>query len=141
MVDDEVQSQHIRCHVLQPEDNLQELVSTFKKALAKAVVLVNTQDNYTLAPEFTSGMEKSTFPVVVVTKSDGTSLVKLLESHEGQTDILARLDTEGMAVEVQQQTDEEKLSTDPGAIGQGKRDGKKSDSQGTEANSVLMQQS
>ena len=88
---DDIECQHIRCHALQPGDSIKELVSTFKKALAKAVVLINTQDNYTLSPELTEGMEQGGFPVVILTKCDGQSLAEFLEKHYGQ-DVHAKLD-------------------------------------------------
>ena len=53
-------------------------------------MLINTHDNYTLAPEFTEGMEKSNFLVIILTKSDGNSLVEFLEKF--YQDVLARLD-------------------------------------------------
>ena len=90
IVNDDIQSQHIRCHALQPGDKIKDLVSSFKRALAKAVVLINTQDNYTLAPELIEGMEKSSFPVIILTKSDGNSLVEFLERF--YQDVIARLD-------------------------------------------------
>ena len=101
IVNDDIQSQHIRCHTLQPGDKIKDLVSSFRKAFAKALVLVNTQNNYTLSPELTEGLERSSFPVVIVTQSDGTSLNEFLERHFGQ-DVVARLDTVSMVVPAQQ---------------------------------------
>lgn len=53
---EDVQSQHIRCHQLHPDDDLAMLVSNFKEGHAKAVILVNTQENYSIAPQFLKGM-------------------------------------------------------------------------------------
>ena len=116
IVNDDIQSQHIRCHALQPGDKVKDLISSFKRALAKAVVLINTQDNYTLAPEFTEGMTKANYPIVVLTKSDGSSLVDLLDRYYGQTDILARLDVESSAVELQQEEQTEVEVSTEGSI-------------------------
>ncbi len=55
LVTDDVQSQHIRCHPLQDGDELSMLVSNFKEQHAKAVILINTQDNYSIAPQFLKG--------------------------------------------------------------------------------------
>lgn len=128
IVNNDVHSQHVGCHALHPGDNAKELVATFRRALAKAVVLVNTQDNYTLAPEFTEGVDKSNYPTIVLTKSDGASLVELLERYYGQTDVLARLDVEGIAVELQQEQAGLEQSTE--GSNQQKKDGKRSDSHG-----------
>lgn len=94
IVNDEVASQHLRCHVLQLDDNLSELVPTFRKADAKAIVLVNSEENFTFAAEFESGLDQSSYPIVVLTKSDGTRLVELLDNAYGQTEIYARLEKE-----------------------------------------------
>ena len=55
MVTDDVQSHHIRCHQLQAGDKLSVLLSNFKKQHAKAVILINTQDNYSIVPQFLEG--------------------------------------------------------------------------------------
>ncbi len=55
LVTDDVQSQHIRCHPLQDGDELSMLVSNFKEQHAKAVILVNTQDNYSIDRQFLEG--------------------------------------------------------------------------------------
>ena len=52
---EDVQSQHIRCHELLPKDDLAMLVANFKQAHAKAVILINTQENYSIAPQFLEG--------------------------------------------------------------------------------------
>ena len=99
---DDIVSEHIRCHALQPGDSIKELVSTFKKALAKAVVFINTQDNYTLSPELTEGMEQGCFPIVILMKSDGESLVAFLREHYEQN-IHAEMTIEMQAAQIQQQ--------------------------------------
>ena len=53
---EDIKCQHIRCHQLQVNDRLKELVSNFKKAHAVAVVLINTQQNYSIAPHSFEGM-------------------------------------------------------------------------------------
>ncbi len=55
LVTDDVQSHHIRCHQLQDGDKLSMLVSNFKEQHAKAVILINTQDNYSIVPQFLEG--------------------------------------------------------------------------------------
>lgn len=70
-----------------------ELVVAFRKVPIEAVVLINTRDNYMLAPEFLEGMDVGSFPIVVMKKSDGLALFRMLEC---QIEVLARLDVEGM---------------------------------------------
>ena len=55
LVTDNVESQHIRCHELHEGDELSMLVANFKAQHAKAVILINTQDNYFIAPRFLEG--------------------------------------------------------------------------------------
>ena len=62
LVTDDVQAQHIRCHELQEGDELSMLVANFKGQHAKALILINTQDNYSIAPQFLEG--RVGFPVV-----------------------------------------------------------------------------
>ena len=55
LVIDDVESQHIRCHELQEGDELSMLVANFKAKHAKALILINTQDNYSIASQFLEG--------------------------------------------------------------------------------------
>ena len=55
LVTDSIESQHIRCHELQEGNELSMLVANFKGQHAKALVLINTQDNYSFAPQFLEG--------------------------------------------------------------------------------------
>lgn len=89
------------------------------------MVLINTQDNYTLAPELTEGMEQGSFPIVILTKSDGISLAEFLEQYYGQ-DVLARLDIINMVDTHQvqhQQLSEIHQQEDPAMSTKGKRTG------------------
>lgn len=92
----DIQSQHIRCHELQPGEKVKELVSSFRKVHSKGIVLINTQNNYDLDPAFMEGMEVGRYPVVVVTKDDGAKLTQLLDSNE---QVMAKLDMIGLSRE------------------------------------------
>lgn len=94
IANEDVQSQHIRCHELQAGDNVQELVYRFKKAHSKALVLINTQNSYSLDSEFVEKIERGRYPIVVVTKDDGAALTQLIESHVDQLE--AKLDAISM---------------------------------------------
>ena len=41
-----IQSEHVRCHMLTPDDNIPELIVQYSKQDAQAVVLINTANNY-----------------------------------------------------------------------------------------------
>ena len=79
---EDMESQNIRCHELKLQDNLPELIADFQKAHAVAVVLINTSDNYFLHPSFVTETQKSDFPVVLLTKSDGMALLRKVEQYE-----------------------------------------------------------
>ena len=55
LVSDDVESEHIRCHGLRDGDDLSMLVANFKGQHAKALILLNTQENYSIAPQFLEG--------------------------------------------------------------------------------------
>lgn len=76
LVAEDVQSQHIRCHKLQMGDNLSDLIDTFQKAHAVAVVLINTSESDILDPSFIKGTKKSHFPVLILKQSCGNELLK-----------------------------------------------------------------
>ena len=87
--------QNIRCHELQAGEKLQELVIDFQKANAMAVVLINTGDDYFLHPSISEGTEKSSFPILVLTKSDGMKLQNIVEQHK-EKHMLARICVESV---------------------------------------------
>ena len=82
LVSEDVQSQHIRWHELQAGDDLPKLIADFQNAYAMAVVLINTTDNYSLHPSFLKGTKVSRYPVLVLTKSDGMTLMSKIEQYE-----------------------------------------------------------
>ena len=102
LVTEDVQSQHIRCHELQPGDSLAQLVRQYRSAYALAVVVINMEDSYTLAPAFLKEMERDNYPVLVLTKSDGKELLSHLDRYE-DVYVYARVDVESMVDVVTQQ--------------------------------------
>ena len=83
LVTENVGRENIRCHELQAGDTLQELVTGFQETNAKAVVLINTSNGYSLNPPILAGTKRSSFPVVVLTKSDGMKLLSIVNQHKG----------------------------------------------------------
>ena len=94
LVTENVGCQNIRCHKLQSGDKLQELITGFQETNAKAVVLINTSDDYFLHPSIWAGTKKSSFPVLVLTKSDGMKLLNIVEQHE--RNMLAKISVESI---------------------------------------------
>ena len=93
LVEEHVEGENIRCHQLQGDDWLSPLLETFKESYSKAVVLINTSDDYNLGSNFTRGLEETHLPVVVVTKSDGDAIQRCLEQGEMESeDVYARIE-------------------------------------------------
>ena len=72
-------SDNIRLHELEQGHQLTDLLNGFKNA--KAAVLINTTDSYEL-PQDLMCEKKLTFPVVIVKKTDGASIIKHMKSVE-----------------------------------------------------------
>ena len=54
---EDIEGRHIRCHQLQVNDRLKEVLFNFKEAQAVAVILINTQEDYSIAPHNLEGMQ------------------------------------------------------------------------------------
>ena len=95
IANEDVEGQHIQYHCLKSGDSVKSLAMSVKRVYGKALILVNTEDSYTLSPEF---VEEVTFlPIAVIKKSDGEIFKEFLETHE---DVLGRLDKESMTSQV-----------------------------------------
>ena len=80
-----IECQHIRLHQLQQSDDLNELAAKYKKSLAVAMILVNTQDSYELAEQLYHGIvraKKPILPAVVITMEDGKKIKEYLSRHD-----------------------------------------------------------
>ena len=92
IVTEEVQGDHVIVHKLEPGDKLAEIVSQYRSnILVKAVVVVNTGDSYMLKLDYLKGIEKSNFPLIVVTANDGQQLLEILDHSD---DVLCDIDIE-----------------------------------------------
>ena len=111
LVTEKVESQHIRCHELQAGDNLSELIASFQKAHALAVVLINTSDNYILQSSFLEETtQESQFPVLVLTKSDGVELLKKVEQFEN---VFAQITAEAFVDPPMSSGPQQKIGNEP----------------------------
>ena len=73
-----IQSEHVRCHMLTPDDNIPELIVQYSKQDAQAVVLINTANNYSLASPSLHGDAQMDIPVIVITFPDGEILLSII---------------------------------------------------------------
>ena len=81
-----IQCEHVRCHVLTPDDNIPELIVKYSRQHAQAVLLINTANNYTLICDAAC----SDIPVLVVTSQDGEELLLILDKFK-PGDILVQI--------------------------------------------------
>ena len=78
-----IQSEHIRCHVLTQNDKIPQLIAQYHREHARAVILINDADNYTLASPFLQGdAQQADIPVIVVTSQDGETLMTTLDEYK-----------------------------------------------------------
>ena len=82
---------HVFVHKLEPGENLAQLVTEYRGNSAKAVVVVNTAESYTVHPTHLEGLEKSNFPLLILTLSDGQKLLKALDHPN---DVMCDIDVE-----------------------------------------------
>ena len=90
LVNDNRKAENIRCHEFHKGEQLSLLLETFKKNCSKAVILINTSNDYKLPYEFTSGVEFC-LPVIVVSKSDGNRILKFLKYDKTYETVFAKI--------------------------------------------------
>lgn len=83
--------QSIRIHRLQMGKNLPEILKSLDRNYVKALVLVNTEENYIIPWEMVTSVKDVPFPLLVVKKSDGQEIFRCVERHIGDS-IYARVD-------------------------------------------------
>ena len=93
LVTEAVQGDHVFVYTLEEGDNLAEMVLDCRGQSAKAVVLINTCEDYSVDPVYLKGLERSTFPLIVVKHTDGQSLLKNLDRADGN-DVMCDIDVE-----------------------------------------------
>ena len=92
---EDIEGENIRCHQLQGDELLTELFERYRNSDSKAVVLINTSDDYQLAPDLVSGVEKPCLPVIVLSKIDGETVLKCLDdASQINEDVYAKIEVE-----------------------------------------------
>ena len=87
-----IQSEHIRCHVLVPDDDIPQLIAQYHREHARAVILINNADNYTLAsPSLHGDAPQVDIPVIVVTSQDGETLMSTLDEYNHPGEVIAQI--------------------------------------------------
>ena len=95
LVEEDVKGENIRCHMLQGHEQLSPLLEPFKENFSKAVVLINTSDDYNLSSDLTCDLEEIHLPVVLVTRSDGEQILHCLQQGEMESEaVCARIEAD-----------------------------------------------
>ena len=87
-----IQSEHIRCHGFAPDDDIPQLIAQYHRDHARAVILVNDADNYTLAsPSLHGDVPQADIPVIVVTSQYGETLMSTLNEFKNPGEVTAQI--------------------------------------------------
>jgi len=87
----DVVCEHIYCHEVKPDDNLDDLIAEFRSNHAVAVILLNCDESYSLPKTVQSSFTKTDYPVLVLAAEDGRKLLKTLLEEDEDGDFLAKV--------------------------------------------------
>ena len=77
--DEEIEGEHIRCLLLKEGEDLGQLVEQFQSAHAKAIVFVNSREDFMVeAQQWPQG---SSIPVLLLKASDGKELLSTVQTN------------------------------------------------------------
>lgn len=83
---------HIRLHELNNEDSLSFFMFTMASVAAtRGIVLINSENNYTLPKKFQSEEQGSQVSVVMVTKETGNELLKLARDNIREIEVMVEV--------------------------------------------------
>ena len=75
-----VEDEHIEIHFLSEDDDLLQFAEECRRNHAKAMIVINNAENYTLAPELTKPLQTlESFLVAILPLSEGSSLLECLK--------------------------------------------------------------
>ena len=75
--------EHVRCHQLQPEDDLPSLLANLDSSPGtKALLLINSEKNFFIQQSLLAEDEVPMYPVLVITSESGKALTNILEKNE-----------------------------------------------------------
>ena len=95
LVEEHCERENICCLQLQGVKHLATLLEAFKENFSKAVVLINTSDDYNLSSDLTCNLEEIHLPVVLVTRSDGEQILHCLQQGEMESEaVCARIEAD-----------------------------------------------
>ena len=75
--------EHVHCHQMQPEDDLPSLLANLDSSPGtKALLLINTENDFTIHQSLLAKDQVSMYPVLVITSGSGKVLTHILEKNE-----------------------------------------------------------
>ena len=94
--DEPIEGEHIRCIQLKDDEDLDQLMEHFISIHAKAVVFVNTRDDFTVKAQHWP--KQSVIPVLLLKASDGKELLSTVVNSEvhGKVEVESNVDTTTM---------------------------------------------
>jgi len=75
--------EHVRCHQLQPEDDLPSLLANLDSSPGtKALLLINNENKFFIQQSLLAEDQVSMYPVLVITSESGKVLTHILKKNE-----------------------------------------------------------
>lgn len=75
--------EHVRCHQLQPEEDLPSLMDNLDSSPGtKALLLINTENNFVIHESLLTKDQVSLYPVIIIAAGSGKVLTDILERNE-----------------------------------------------------------
>lgn len=75
--------EHVRCHQLQPEEDLPSLMANLDSSPGtKALLLINTENNFAIHESLLAKDQVSLYPVLIIAAGSGKVLTNVLEKNE-----------------------------------------------------------
>ena len=79
----DVTYEHVHCHQMQPEDDLPSLLANLdSRPGTKALLLINSENNFIIHQSLLAEDQVSIYPVLVITSESGKVLTRILEKNE-----------------------------------------------------------
>ena len=75
-------SQHILCHQLQPQESLEDIVSSCEADTTKAIIVVNSEPSFFLPTCEWNCLSRPSYPVCVMQCQEGEQLLEMVQRFE-----------------------------------------------------------
>ena len=116
-VDEHIEGEHIRCIQLKDDEDLDQLMEHFISIHAKAVVFVNTRDDFKVKAQHWP--KQCAIPVLLLKASDGKELLSAVENSSvfGKVEVESNVDSTTMRVVTKEPTATKPLADNESRLG------------------------